>query len=163
MNSVSMTDLFGNPALADSDVGALEVFARLEAGENRRLIGRVREHAITMDVSEERGGDNAGPTPPEVLILALGGCVLNMTRFLAMEEGLDTTGLTVETSGLGDLDKAFGRSTSNRAGFLGLRVVIKPGVDWPLEARERLKNKLDERCPLCDSLENRTPFELIME
>ncbi|MFH1134492.1 MAG: OsmC family protein [Pseudomonadota bacterium] len=144
-----------------SSMGVLEASARVEAGDKFQMIGRVGEHTVVMDLSPERGGENVGPTPPEVMVLSLAGCVLNMTRALATGQGLDPAGLAVEASGRIDLDKAFGLPTENRAGFLGLTVKVRPGAAWSEEGRRQVQKLLEERCPLCDSLEKATPLELV--
>ncbi|MEU6593233.1 OsmC family protein [Streptomyces sp. NPDC046881] len=38
------------------------------------VAGRTREHTITIDRPEDKGGTDAGPMGGELLLLALGGC-----------------------------------------------------------------------------------------
>ena len=132
----------------------IPVEAALTLGQNRRMIGQVRDHTVVLDVSEIRGGDNAGPTPPEFLLLSLGGCVINMVRLMAMSQGLATDGLEVLVSGDLDPSKAFGLSSENRAGFLGINVTIQSPQIWSDKTRDMLLEQLRLRCPLCDTIQN---------
>jgi uncharacterized OsmC-like protein len=146
-----------------SDTGIIQLQVSLSPGENRRMIGRARDHTVILDVSKERGGDNAAPTPPEYLALSLGGCVLNMVRNLATAEGLNTTGLQVIVSSDLDPAKAFGLSSENRAGFLGLNVSITPPDAWSDETRENILSQLRMRCPICDTVQNPTDLTIQFE
>jgi uncharacterized OsmC-like protein len=56
---------------------AITVTTRLQPGPNRQIIAKVRDHEICMDIRKEWGGDNAGPTPPECMLIGLGGCIIS--------------------------------------------------------------------------------------
>jgi putative redox protein len=49
----------------------IPIAAKLTAGVNRQIIAETRGHEIVIDIRKERGGDDAGPTPPELLAIAL--------------------------------------------------------------------------------------------
>jgi len=48
----------------------IHIRTTLTAGPNRRVVAKVRDHQILMDVSKARGGEDAGPTPPECPAMA---------------------------------------------------------------------------------------------
>ena len=141
----------------------IQVEATLSLGQNRRMIGQVRDHTVVLDVSEIRGGDNAGPTPPEFLLLSLGGCVINMVRLMAMSQGLATDGLEVLVSGELDPSKAFGLTSKNRAGFLAITVTIQSPPEWSNDTRNTLLGHLRDRCPLCDTIQNQSDMTIRFE
>ncbi len=39
------------------------------------LLSDVRGHKVTVDLREEKGGENAGPTPLELTLMSLAGCL----------------------------------------------------------------------------------------
>lgn len=61
-----------------------------------RFVAQARSHRIVLDQPVSGGGEDAGPTPLELLGAALAGCVaLYVQRFLAARD-LPFTGLRVE-------------------------------------------------------------------
>lgn len=66
----------------------------------RRSIARIRSFAVSIDNPEERGGEETGPTPTELLLASLGGCfAIDFVQFAEkMRAGL--RGLRLSVSGL---------------------------------------------------------------
>jgi putative redox protein len=113
-----------------------------------------------MDISKERGGDDAGPTPPECLAMALGGCVVNICRIMAAERQIELQDLQVLVSGNIDPTRARGLQTDSRAGFshLSLKVTLPSTISKA--EREDFQMEFARRCPLCDTIANPTPLEI---
>jgi len=57
-----------------------------------------RGHVITSDQPQSNGGEDAGMTPPELFLAALGSCVGVYAVKYCQARGLDATGLNVEVS-----------------------------------------------------------------
>jgi putative redox protein len=150
----------GNENTSSVRMEPIRIRTTLLAGPNRRMVARVRDHEILMDVSKERGGEDAGPTPPECLAMALGGCVLNICRVLAMQKGIVLDGLRISVSGDIDPTKAFGIPTDTRAGFSNLSVRVEAASKLTDAERENLRLELIERCPLCDTIAGPTPLQI---
>lgn len=138
----------------------IHISTTLVAGTNRRIIATTRGHEILMDVPKERGGDDAGPTPPECLAIALGGCIVNICRFLAMERQIELKDLRVSIAGDADPSRAFGLDTDTRAGFSQLSVQVEFSSELAESAKEEFRQELLERCPLCDTISNPTPLQI---
>ena len=138
----------------------IHIATTLAAGTNRQIIATTRGHEILMDVRKERGGDDAGPTPPEFLAMALGGCILNICRFLAMEKQIELKDLHVSIAGDADPSRAFGLATDTRAGFLQLSVLVQFSSELAEREKEEFRLELMERCPLCDTISNPTPLHI---
>ena len=141
----------------------IRIRATLVPGLNRRIIARANGHEILMDIRKVRGGDDAGPTPPECLAMALGGCVMNLVRVICQKKqiALSDMGVTVE----GDLNpaKAFGLetgTTGNRAGFTNMSVQVSLSPNLSDVDQEELLRELNDRCPLCDTIANPTPLKI---
>jgi len=58
----------------------------------------IRSHAIVADEPESRGGTNAGATPYEILLAALGACTSITLRMYAERKGWDVGAISVELS-----------------------------------------------------------------
>ncbi len=98
-----------------------------DAGD--RFAIEIRGHTVVVDQPEDIGGDDEGPTPTELFVASLAGCVgFYVRRYLARHR-LDATGLRVEVA----WDMA---SKPSRVGEVTLRVVVPAGV--PEERRAGL-------------------------
>jgi putative redox protein len=144
-----------------SGMEKLHISATVVAGANRRMLARARDHDILMDGRKEWGGDNAGPTPPECLAMALGGCILNICRIIAEQKGIVLEDLRVSVAGDIDPSKAFGIQTDARAGFSQMEVRLEAASNLSEADKEELRRELFDRCPLCDTIGNVVPFQLI--
>lgn len=119
-----------------------------------------REHVIQMDVRIERGGDDAGPTPPECLAMASGGCVMNIIRVIARESRIRLDNINLAICGDIDPSKALGLGGDARAGFSVLSIVMELTPGLSVNDREQLQQELARRCPLCDTVSNPTPLKI---
>lgn len=139
----------------------IHISTTLVAGANRRILARARDHEVLMDIPEERGGDNAGPTPPECLAMALGGCVFNLCRILAMQKRIVLEDLRVSVAGDIDPSRAFGIHTDARAGFSHLSVRVEAASKLSDAEKEEFRRELFDRCPLCDTVGSPVPLQVI--
>jgi putative redox protein len=138
----------------------IHISTTLEAGPNRRILARTRGHEIVMDIRKERGGDDAGPTPPECLVIALGGCIFNICRILARERQIVIEDLRLSISGDVDPSRAFGFDTGNRAGFSEISVQMQFTSPLSDAEKDEFYQELLDRCPLCDTIGNPTPLRI---
>lgn len=151
----------GNENRTADKMEQLHVSTTLVAGANRRMIARARDHEILMDGRKEWGGDNAGPTPPECLAMALGGCLLNICRIIAMQKGIVMEDLRVSVAGDIDPSRAFGIPTDARAGFSHLSMRLEAVSNLSDAGKEEFRRELFDRCALCDTIGNPVPLDLI--
>ena len=145
---------------AEGKMELIHISTTLEAGTNRRIIATTRCHETLMDVHKERGGDDAGPNPPECLAIALGGCIINICRIMAMEKQIELKDLRLSIVGDVDPSRAFGLNTSTRAGFSQLSVQVEFSSELSESEKEKFYQELLERCPLCDTINNPTPLQI---
>ncbi len=139
----------------------IHVAATVAAGPGRRMVGRAGDHEIVMDVSQRHGGEGAGPTPPECLAMALGGCMVNICRIIAMQKGIALGELRVSIAGDIDPSRAMGIAADERAGFLGLSVEVETPPSVSESEKEAFRLELIERCPLCDTIGCPTPLRIV--
>jgi putative redox protein len=125
------------------------------------MVARARNQEVLMDARREFGGDDAGPTPPECLAMALGGCILNICRIIAAEKRVSLDDLRITVSGDIDPTRALGIPTEARAGFSSLSVRLDVDDSKLTEAeKEDFRLELIARCPLCDTIGNPTPLQI---
>ncbi|ACL05584.1 OsmC family protein [Desulfatibacillum aliphaticivorans] len=141
-------------------VEVIQVETLVRPGENRRIIAQGRGHEIVMDMKKEMMGDDSGPTPPELLAMALGGCMVNIARIMMEQKGVKLNGLQVGVSGPIDPSKAMGLESSNPTGFVGLAIHVKLDADLPEVERQSFEQELCKRCALCDTIANPAPLDI---
>jgi putative redox protein len=73
-----------------------DIFVRHEQGD--RFTITIRGHEITVDQPVEDGGGDAGPTPSELFVASLGGCVAYFAERFLVRHDLPTEGLGVHTT-----------------------------------------------------------------
>jgi len=56
---------------------------------------KVRNHKLESDLPPDKGGQDLGPTPPELLLAALASCSGIFARLFADREGLPADGIEV--------------------------------------------------------------------
>lgn len=138
----------------------IKISATLQAGPNRQIIATARGHKICLDIRKEWGGDDAGPSPPECMVIGLGGCVMNIARIIARERQISLDSIKVTVSGDIDPSRAFGLETENRAGFAQMSVQVELSPEFSDRERQDFYRELTERCPLCDTIGNPTPLQI---
>lgn len=59
-----------------------------------------KDHAIVLDTSHENGGDNSGPTPAKLLLIAVAGCTSMDVVDILKKSRQKITGLSVSCRGV---------------------------------------------------------------
>ena len=132
---------------------------KVEAQEviNRIVECRVRNHVIRVDQPKEFGADDTAPTPPEMLAISLGSCVVSTVQFIAMQKGLSVRNIRVSVEGAIDFSKAMGISDKARAGFGDLKVGVRFDAEMSAEEKQELVRAAFECGASIDSIRNATP------
>ncbi|MGY4706326.1 OsmC family protein [Candidatus Bipolaricaulota sp. J31] len=106
---------------------AVEVKARYREGVSFEV--EIRGHRLVTDLPGDKGGKDAGPTPPELLVAALASCTGVFAALFARKNGLSPEGIEVEARA----DAAEGPA---RLENFRVRVRI-PGLPTELEGKAR--------------------------
>ncbi len=69
---------------------------KLESTINLQHLVTARRHSLLTDEPVEAGGDDAGPTPYEFLLAALGGCTAMTLELYARRKGIPLEKVAVE-------------------------------------------------------------------
>jgi len=117
-----------------------------------------RGHQLLVDEPREAGGADAGPTPYELLLSALGACTAMTLRMYADRKGIPLEGVEVEL----EHDRVHAQDCQDcdtREGFLD-RITKRLVLYGPLtdEQRQRLV-EIADRCPVQRTLEREIVIE----
>ena len=118
-----------------------------EQGENLRHDVRVRSHTITADEPRDHGGDDAGPSPQELLAASLASCTAITMEMYAKRKGWDVAGVTVECE----------YTPAERGSMTRFNLVMKMPAHLSEEQVEKLQ-VIAAKCPVHRTLEGEVAF-----
>ena len=125
---------------------------------SRRVDGRlrqhieIREHELTADEPEDHGGDDAGPSPQELLAASLASCTAITMEMYAVRKGWEVGDITVDV----DYEPA------QRGSPTRFVMEVKLPKELPEDQRERLM-QIAAKCPVHRTLEGEVMFEETVE
>ncbi len=112
---------------------------------------------MIIDEPENMGGTNDGPSPVQVLLMSLAGC-LNVTGHeVAKQRGMHLNRLKISIEGNMNACNFMGCSFEERAGFQQIKVHLKP--DFEHAAEEEIESwalETEARCPVTDNIKDAT-------
>jgi len=119
---------------------------------------RAGKFKMIIDEPAYMGGTDEGPSPVQMLLTALAGC-LNVTgHHVAKEKGLDLEKMKITIDGDMNPCTFMGCSFDERAGFQSIIVKIKPTFKNPVDdaiIKEWVK-ETEARCPVTDNIKDGT-------
>lgn len=117
----------------------------------------IRDHALTVDEPHGIGGSDAGPTPVELVLAALGTCQEITYRAFATALGIPLANVAVTVEGDIDFRGFFAIDESIRPGFQRLRVKVALGSSASQADIDRLVAVVNGHCPVLDMLSTPVP------
>lgn len=99
-------------------------------------------HRVVIDVPAGMGGQDRGPTPPELFIASLGSCVAALVAQYCGRSGVDATDMTVAVT----FDKA---DDPSRLTNLRVRVELPHGQ---CADRQAAIHRVAEHCPVSETI-----------
>jgi putative redox protein len=121
--------------------------ARRENGTFRHEV-EIREHELLADEPEENGGEDAGPSPQELLAASLASCTA-----ITMEMYADRKGWAV-----GELEVNVNYEPAQRGSPTKFEMQVRMPKELPEEQREKLM-QIAAKCPVHRTLEGEVMFE----
>lgn len=134
----------------------------LHQGPGFRTECRTGPHTVVIDQPATFGGTNAGPTPLELQLMAVGGCIAGIGRIVANQRRLAIRSISVVVEGELETDRSLGKPTQARAGFGVIRAKVDIDADLSQAEKQRLLRDIDERCPISDGLRHPVPLEVVL-
>ncbi len=129
-----------------------------ESENPTRMNLRSGKFKMIIDEPEPMGGTNQGPSPVQVLLMALAGC-LNVTGHqVARERDLKLKKIKITIDGDMNPCTFMGCSYEERAGFQKINVKVKPEFAIPTEGRiiKEWLLETEARCPVTDNIKTAT-------
>ena len=123
----------------------------------------IRDHKLVIDEPVGIGGTDAGASPVEVLLAALGACQEITYKAYATALGIDLQRVSVTLEGDIDLAAFFGVRDDARAGFQAIRGEIELDSNASPAQLEQLKAVVDAHCPVLDMLTTPVPVSLTLK
>jgi uncharacterized OsmC-like protein len=122
---------------------------------------RAGKFELAIDEPKSLGGTDQGPSPVQVLLMALAGC-LNVTGHeVARQKGLTLHGMKVRIEGVMNPCAFLGCSFEERAGFQKIMVNITPDFEDATDAQiEEWMKETENRCPVTDNIRADTDIEV---
>ena len=127
--------------------------------KNRTLECKVRNHTVYVDQPKSFGADDTAPTPPEMLAVSFGSCIVSTIQFIAFQKNISIHNISVTVEGDIDFSKAMCKSDENRAGFMGLKANIKFDAAMSIKEKQELIDKMFNLGAVIDNIRNTTPIE----
>ena len=116
---------------------------------------------MIIDEPKMMGGTDEGPSPIQVLLMSLAGC-LNVTGHeIARQKGLQLNGMKIKIEGVMNPCTFIGCSFEERAGFQN--IVVTVDADMPGVTDEEKASWLEEtelRCPVTDNIKAGTKVDV---
>jgi len=122
--------------------------------------GKIRKHTVLLDEPADLGGDDKGPNPVELILLAQAGCILMVGRVVAMEMGFNINSFKIDVVGVLNPEKFMGKETQDRAGLKEITLKVHIDADADRDTLEKWLKTVEERCPVKDNLVNTTPVKV---
>jgi putative redox protein len=125
--------------------------ARREDGTLQHAV-EMRSHTLVADEPKDEGGDDAGPSPQELLAASLASCTAITMEMYARRKGWE----------LGDVAVHVDYEPAQRGSPTRFRMRVDFAKEVPEEQRERLM-QIGAKCPVHRVLEGEVMFEETVE
>jgi len=112
---------------------------------------------MIIDEPENMGGTNLGPSPIQVLLMSLAGCINITGHQVARQRGMKLNGMKIKIDGNMNPCTFIGCSYEERAGFQTIN--LKVDADFENATPEEVDSWLKEtesRCPVTDNIREST-------
>lgn len=112
---------------------------------------------MIIDEPENMGGSNMGPSPIQVLLMSLAGCINITGHQVANQRGMKLNGMKIKIDGTMNPCTFIGCSYEERAGFQTIN--LKVDADFENATPEEIESWLKEtesRCPVTDNIREST-------
>ncbi len=100
---------------------------------------------LATDAAKSQGGLGENFSPTDLVVVALGTCILTTVAMVAQRHQLDLTGMSAS------MEKEMVTTLVRRIGSIGMTITLPPALRLSAADRERLENAA-RRCPVKQSL-----------
>jgi len=136
------------------------VVVESKLGDKFTIESDIRGHKVVIDQPANAGGIDTGPTPLELMLASLSGCIGTIGRIVAMQKRIELRGMDIKVEGSLDVDGLLGKPIDGRVGFEGFTITVDVDADMTDEEKEAFIHEVDARCPVSENLLNATPINV---
>jgi len=111
-----------------------------------------------MDLPKQVGGDDVGPTPVELLLASLAGCIGAVARRHEKRLGAPLEGLEIEVEGYYDPRGFEGEDV--KPGIQKVKVIVTLRTPVDDEKLREFMRFVEDHCPVEDTIKNITEVEI---
>ncbi len=119
-----------------------------------------KNHSWVIDEPKAFGGEDTAPSPVEMLLGSLAGCISAAGHLIAQEMGICLKALDISIDGDINSQVFLGKGDGGRAGFRQIRVSLTADADWTPSQREGWLRQVKSRCPVIDNFAFPTGVEI---
>ncbi|RTE66965.1 OsmC family peroxiredoxin [Amphritea opalescens] len=123
----------------------------------------IRGHKVIIDQAVHAGGTDKGPSPLELFLFSLAGCIGSIARLSANQQRITMRSIDIDVAGTMNPAGLLGKPTEDRIGFQTITVTAKIDADLSDEEKEAFFQSVCHRCPLDDNIMHETKVELVLE
>jgi len=134
-----------------------------ESNSSTQFVAKARQFKLVIDEPNDLGGTDQDANPVEYILAGLAGCINVIGHIVADELGFKIRKLNIEVSGDINPNKFLGLYSSERAGFKSIGLNLIPETDADINTLSKWLTIVEERCPVKDNLDNKTPVKLSVE
>ena len=127
--------------------------------EGSKIETEIRGFKVRIDEPIEFKGTNTAPNPVELLLAALGGCLVLAYRGYAPKFGVEIENIGVDLEGDMIPGGWIDEEGRDRRGFKEIRYKVKIDTKSPEEKVRELYQLAKGKCPVSDMLLNPTPVK----
>ena len=130
----------------------------LDTGMQVALKMGAKPHEILIDAPLGLDGTDEGPSPLLLILSAIGGCIIAVTKFWSKIMDIKIESLTVNSRGHINLAALFGIDDTMLPGFDKLQPIIRIKADAPKEKVEEMMEKVLKHCPVVTNFGGASPL-----
>lgn len=118
-----------------------------------RVRSSIRQYSLDMDEPHAFSGTDTGASPLEVMLQALGGCLVITTSYLIRKKGLTPRKIEFEVIGESNL-------SGKVIGFTRIQVIPRVEIEEGEKLAEIL-TEVESVCPVSYALKHETPVSML--
>lgn len=143
-------------------MSTLKFSVQAQSVNSTQTQAKARDFVMTIDEPASLGGTDAGANPVEYLLASLSGCLNVVGHLIAGEMGITLNGIDFDLEGDLDPAKFMGKTASGRAGFMSIKVTMRPDCDADQATLQKWLQTVESRCPVSDNIGNATPVQIAL-
>lgn len=146
----------------ECEIKEVSVTVHGESESPMRMKIKSGKFEMIIDEPEHMGGTNLGPSPIQVLLMSLAGCINITGHQVAKQRGMKLNGMKIKIDGNMNPCTFIGCSFEERAGFQTITLKVTPNFENATkEEIESWLKETEERCPVTDNIKNFTKVNLV--